>query len=388
MPALLADLRERRAQTRAAADEIISRAAEGGDDGEPRDLTAEEFRAYTDAVGELREIDDRIERLRDDEVRELRATTARTAGSGEDRSGEMLIRAITSASGIGAAATPPEYASTFWDRLVPESVLLASGVQVISTTRDSLILPRLTADPTAAWTAEAGTITASDPNADTVTATPRKLAALVRASNESLADASPSIGEAINRTLARSLALSFDLGGFTGSGTAPTIRGLANVAGIGTVSSGANGATPTTLDIFADGIGTVVEANANASVIVMAPRTWRTLSKIKEVSGSSVPVLLGNGAAGQTVPRSLYGVPVLLSAQLPINETQGTSSDCSSVFVYDASQVVVVRRQDLAIEVDRSVYFTSDETAVRAVLRVDLVVPNPAAVVRITGIRP
>lgn len=388
MPALLADLRERRAQTRAAADEIISRAAEGGDDGEPRDLTAEEFRAYTDAVGELREIDDRIERLRDDEVRELRATTARTAGSGEDRSGEMLIRAITSASGIGAAATPPEYASTFWDRLVPESVLLASGVQVISTTRDSLILPRLTADPTAAWTAEAGTITASDPNADTVTATPRKLAALVRASNESLADASPSIGEAINRTLARSLALSFDLGGFTGSGTAPTIRGLANVAGIGTVSSGANGATPSTLDIFADGIGTVVEANANASVIVMAPRTWRTLSKIKEVSGSSVPVLLGNGAAGQTVPRSLYGVPVLLSAQLPINETQGTSSDCSSVFVYDASQVVVVRRQDLAIEVDRSVYFTSDETAVRAVLRVDLVVPNPAAVVRITGIRP
>lgn len=388
MPALLADLRERRAQTRAAADEIISRAAEGGDDGEPRDLTPDEFRAYADAVGELREIDDRIERLRDDEVRELRATTARTAGSGEDRSGEMLIRAITSASGIGAAATPPEYASTFWDRLVPESVLLASGVQVISTTRDSLILPRLTADPTAAWTAEAGTITASDPNADTVTATPRKLAALVRASNESLADASPSIGEAINRTLARSLALSFDLGGFTGSGTAPTIRGLANVAGIGTVSSGANGATPTTLDIFADGIGTVVEANANASVIVMHPRTWRTLSKIKEVSGSSVPVLLGTGAAGQTVPRSLYGVPVLLSAQLPINETQGTSSDCSSVFVYDASQVVVVRRQDLAIEVDRSVYFTSDETAVRAVLRVDLVVPNPAAVVRITGIRP
>lgn len=384
MPDLLAELRERRTQARTAADEILTRAAD-----EQRDLTADELSAYTDRVTEQREIDDRLEQLHVDEVRELRAAAARPAAEPEHPLGEWLTRAITEGSGAGAAFTPTEFPATFFDRLAAASVGLASGFTVITTTRDSVTIPRVTADPSAAWVAESGTISSSDLGADTVTATPRKLAGLQRVGNESLADSSPSLMERIGATLVRSLALKADLGFYEGSGTAPEIRGLKNVAGIGTVSAGANGATPTNLDLVADAIGTVVEANANPSVIIMHPRSWRTFSKIKEVTGSSKPVLQDSAGSGaQSVPRQIYGLPVLLSSQLSVTETQGTASNASSAYVYDASEVVVVRRQDVAVEVDRSRLFNSDESEIRAIARMDLVVPNPAAVVRITGLLP
>ena len=46
--------------------------------------------------------------------------------------------------------------------LRPQSVFLRSGVQTLSTDRERVIYPTMTSDPTLAWTAEAGTITASD----------------------------------------------------------------------------------------------------------------------------------------------------------------------------------------------------------------------------------
>lgn len=69
---LLDDLRARRQEARAAADEILTRAAD-----EQRDLTPDELRAHTERATELREIEDRLEELRDAEIRELRAAATR-----------------------------------------------------------------------------------------------------------------------------------------------------------------------------------------------------------------------------------------------------------------------------------------------------------------------
>src|SRR5262245_8544811 len=222
---LTADLITRRSEARTAADGIITRAAEEG-----RDLDADELSQYAEHVGEEREAQDRLEQLRDDEMRELRAAVAR-APETRPGLGELLMRAVSEASGLGAAVTPPEFWTQWWDRLAATAVALTTGVQVITTNRDSLVLPRVTADPTAAWTNEGSPITPSDPNADTVTATPRKLAGLTQVSNETLADSSPSAYEVIAATLVRSIALKFDQGFFEGTGSAPEIRGLSNVVG-------------------------------------------------------------------------------------------------------------------------------------------------------------
>jgi hypothetical protein len=67
-------------------------------------------------------------------------------------------------------------------------------------------------------------------------------------------------------------------------------------------------------------------------------------------------------------------------------ETAGTSTDTSSVYVYEADQVFAVFRQDTRVEVDSSRLFNSDKSELRAIMRATLAVPNPASVVRILGI--
>ena len=295
--------------------------------------------------------------------------------------------AVTSATGLGAAVTPVEAGSYYLDALTAQSVFLRSGVRVVRTDKDSISIPRLLTDGAANWTSEGAAITESTPNGDAVLAVPRKLASLVTVTNETIDDSDPAVLDIVGTSLARACALQFDLGAFYGTGVAPQPRGLANVAGIQTVSSGANGSTPLNLDVFADAIGLLDAANAAASVIVMNPRTWKTLSKIKETSTSTKPVLNSDTNPTDGVVRALYGVPVLLTSQLPITETVGTSTDTSSAFVYDASQVLAVLRKDASVVVDRSVLFSSDQSQVRLVMRADVAVANPAAVVRVTGLR-
>jgi HK97 family phage major capsid protein len=304
--------------------------------------------------------------------------------------GEVLRKALTEGSGSGSFVVPPEHAAFVFDRLASSSVGLRSGLRIIETRRDELHIPRLTADAAANWTAEATAITASDPTIDEVVARPRKLAGLVALSNELRKDSTPGALDLTAENLIRAMALKLDLGFYEGSGTAPEIRGLRNVSGIQSISMGTNGAAFTNLDTFADALGMLEQENATATSIVMHPRTWQSLSKLKEqASGSNKPILMESaGSASQGIDRRIYGVQVFLSSQLSIAETQGTASNASSIYLYEGPQVVAVRREDTSIEIDSSRLFNQDMSEVRSISRWDLVVPNPEAVLRIAGVLP
>lgn len=294
--------------------------------------------------------------------------------------GESRSLATTTA----AAIAPDDIGTFLFDRLRPQSVLLRSGVRVIATDRDAVQLPRLVADVAPGWVNELQAITPSDPTFASLVATPRKLAALVQMSNEIVDDSEPSIVDLLNGHIAQILALRLDLAAFEGTGTAPEIRGLRNVAGIQTVSMGANGAALTSLDPIADAIGLLEAANAQAGAIVMPARTWSQVRKLKE-GGTGQYLLSSAGPAGAPA-LSLFGVPVYVSGQLSTTEMQGVATTASSVYVYDPSQVVLVRRQDASIELDRSRLFNQDASEMRGTLRADLLAPNPTAIVRITGV--
>lgn len=286
----------------------------------------------------------------------------------------------------GRNFAPPGFADFFFDKLSAQAVAVQIA-RVIRTDKRELNIPRLTTDAGAKWANEGDDLSTSDPATDTITAVPRKLAALVTVSNEVRDDSEPAVLEMLGESMARSIALSLDKGVFEGSGTAPEIRGLKNTTGIQSVSMGANGATPTNLDAFATALELLDTANAGERrFIAMHPRTWGTLARIKEASGSAKPVLVSDPTGGIT--RSLYGVPVLLTSQLSITETQGTAVNASSAYVLDADQLVLVMRSDLQLEVDRSVSFRTDQSVVRAIARADFVVANASGVVRITGLLP
>jgi len=324
---------------------------------------------------------------------------ARGFGESPDGPGSALAaalgiegRAIGGGAGIGAALTPAGQWNAVLAGLRAKSVFLASGPVVISTDSDSLNLPHETGSTAslADWVSEGAAITPADPGGETLTAVPRKVAALATLSNEVVQDSDPTILGHFQERLLYSLALRADAGFFEGSGTAPQIKGLKNVAGIQSVSMGTNGAAPTNLDPWADAIGGVIEKDGDESriAVFMHGRTWRELLKLKETGSSSKPLLVEQttGPTGE-IRRSIYGRPVYITSQLSTTETQGSSGAvASSSYVVDTSRVLVVVRDNGRFEADRSVLFGSDQTQVRAVARVDLVVPDPLAVSRIVGI--
>jgi len=283
----------------------------------------------------------------------------------------LELRALKESAAPGSVIAPDEWSANFFDKLSAESVAIKSGIRVVRTLRDVLHVPRIDADPEANWTAEAATITPSDPAYTDIPATPRKLASLVVVSNELIADSNPDVISLLEKQMTRALALKLDLGVFEGSGVVPEIRGLKNTPGITTTPLGA---VPTNFDPFAAAITTLESNNATATAIVTSPEAWGALMVLKEGAASNKPIL--SESVSQEAARRVYGVPVFITSQL-------TAGDA---YVYDGSQVVLVVRQDTTIAVDSSRLFNSDQSEVRAIMRADLAVPNPLAVVHLTGL--
>ncbi|MFG1993125.1 phage major capsid protein [Actinoplanes sp. NPDC048988] len=314
-------------------------------------------------------------------------------GDREIRGGELLhaeVRAISGGSGHGAAFTPAENANYALDYLVKRTAFLASGVQVIPTTGDSIVIPHLTSDGTAAAVAEATQIPMSDPVAESLTAIPRAFAQGTPVSNEVLADSTPSSLEALSAQLLRSVGNAFDVAAFEGSGVAPNIKGLRNVAGIQSVSMGTNGGQLTNLDPIADALGKLVSAGADDdnAAIVMPPDTWAKLLKLKELSTGSNKLLMQDsaGSGSGKVSKTILGRPVYLCSNLSLNETQGSATAASSIYVYDPAHIYAVIREDALFTVNPYIYGDKRQTLLQAEMRADVLVANPSAVVRIQGV--
>jgi len=235
--------------------------------------------------------------------------------------------------------------------------------------------------------AENGTINESDPTGEQISVTPTKIAALTKFSRESAMDSNPAIADMVGKNLSRSIALGIDLGFFEGTGASNQPTGLKNTANITTDSTttGTNGSAPTNLDFILKALGTLSQQNANMdrAVIVMHSRTWAELTQLKD---SQNRYLLNAVQTGGAPARSIDGVPVFLSNQLSTTETQGTGTTCSSVYAYDASQIIVVKAHDMRLEASQDAYFSTDEIGIRCIARVGFAVPNPKAVVRVSGV--
>lgn len=372
---------------------------------EERELTAREDREYKRLERDFDRLGDQIEECeaRHPELAVRGRMTLSAAAGGatlsatDDRNGGGIVerrlaaelgsvrpgevRALTTSISL----SPGDLSTHLFEKLRASSVGLVSGFSVLTTDKDSVIFPALTADVSPSWYAEAAAITPGDPTFGTVTAVPRKLAHLVQMSNEVIDDSDPPVLNALTQHLMRVLGLKLDLGFFEGSGTPPEIRGLKNVSGIQTISMGTNGAALTSLDTVASAIALLEAANAEPPyAIVMAPRTFGVVRTLK-ASGSGEYLL---GEPTIDTPHTLFGHPVYVSGQLSVAETQGSSSVASSIYVYAPKEIVYVARQEIELELDRSRLFNSDQSELRGKLRGDLIVPNPTAVVRVLGIVP
>lgn len=148
---------------------------------------------------------------------------------------------------------------------------------------------------------------------------------------------------------------------------------------------GTNGAAMTRFNELGDAVQKLHEANANlaGASAIYAPRTAGFFDDLAATDNQPL-----------ASPPSVAGRRRLVTNQVGVAETQGTSSDATTIFVGDFSQVLVGMRSELKIEVSAHAADSSNsafralQVWIRASLRADVVLAQPTHLVRIIGIVP
>jgi HK97 family phage major capsid protein len=417
MPSLLDRLREQRTAARAAADEILTRAA-----AEQRDPAPDELAKYQQHVLAEREASDRMEQERDRQLQEVRAvavrgrqpTLSREAAEvarqfrsaiysknpapieiyseqladdwPEDmpepiqgRAGRVRIHTRDTLTSTATQALGTDVYGTIVQHLVETSALMRAGATVITTpTGENLVVPRSTGFVTTNIIAEGASITESDPTLSTVTLGAFKYSNFFEISSE-LANDSPTN---LLSFLARQAALSLGLGanGYgddlingTGSGQP---RGLLLDAGTGVTgptgtgtSLGTQGTANQGTDVLWSLIGSVAEpyAESPSAAFLMRNASNVIVRKLKDTSGQPV-----NGLADR---RSILGYPAYTDPFMP------AMANTAESIAFGAMDRYFIRIVD-GIRFERSdeFRFQNDLIAFRCILRLDGALIDTAAV--------
>jgi len=267
------------------------------------------------------------------------------------------------------SAITPDQIESLIIRPVAAASIAMQVASLITTNATDTRIPRVMSDPTAAWVAENAEIGASDPTVDDIVITPAKLAGLTVLSNESVADSNPAAGTIVGDGLTRDIARKLDIA-FFGAKGADTVRpaGLEDLVGFNSIDPGSAWAD---LDPFAEAIADAEGLGLNVDAFVANPADALILAQLKESATSNRP-LLGADPTSAT-RRLLQGVPLLVSSAVTVGTVWGLPK----------LRAVVVRRNDVDLQVDKSAYFTSDRTAIRAIMRVGFGFPHAAAIQKI-----
>jgi HK97 family phage major capsid protein len=239
-------------------------------------------------------------------------------------------------------------------------------------------IARLLADPTAAWRAESAAVAESDPSFEAVTFAPKSLDVFFKTSRELVED-SINAAEILEATLVRSFAVEVDRVCLAGTGTPPQPRGLRTTTNVNQVSMGTNGLQLTNYDPILDLLALLWAANVtDVRTAIMAPRTLATLSKLKEAT-TNAPLAR---------PAVLADWQFLMSANVSIAETQGSSSVASTLYLGSWSQMRLGFRTQMQVEVARELFRGNYQYGYYGHLRMDMQVTHPESFGRLIGIIP
>ncbi len=297
-------------------------------------------------------------------------------------------------SGAGVL-TPIQYATDKFAMALTSAVVLRNMPEVDTFPASGPVveLPRESVAATAAALAENATITASDPTFAMQEFPLRKQGALKLISNESLKDAGPALDSYVAKSLARDIALLQDSQYLEGSGAGVNVKGIRNYSGLTTSSwvPGANGTAITSADSLVKLVYDIFKANARMSAWVMHPSILQEIALLKDTTNRYIFTDMSVWGGPQTLVTSdgftypsaavgkLLGYPVYMSTQIPVTETQGTSSLASHIIYGDFSKALIIDR--LAIDIFASEHFAmnADQTAIRAVARSTVGLLQPTA---------
>lgn len=253
--------------------------------------------------------------------------------------------------------------------------------------RDTLTIPRETGAPTAYWIGENSTIQASDAAVGQIQLIAHKLACRVILANELLQDASVDVDNMIRKSMSKSMALEVDRAILYGTGIAGEPRGVYNSDL--SYKTDLNGAPtystlqtlPATLEL------NNVELDESARWL-LHPRDKWGFRNLQDGSGQFVFSQNALAAAIEGIPSQLFGYGWLASNTVA---RAGTApNDETDIFFGKWSDVILGMRKTIEIVASdvAGTSFETDQTWIRAILRVDVALRHPESVAVYTGARP
>ncbi len=314
-------------------------------------------------------------------------------GSWEDASEERAALA-EGVTGTGGAFIPTPLSTDVVDLARNQTRVLQAGAQIAPMLTSTLKLPRWATDPTPGWLAEAGTVTESEPTVDSITLTAQMLTFLVKASRQVLEDSGPDMTGELKRNMARVVALELDRVALRGTGTAPQPHGILGSAGITSTTLGAgNGLSLGTQvsgiapawDFAVDQVQALAANNFQAGAIIMAPRTLNGLFKLKDSQGRYLEPPDMFDVTDPADDRVQHVVP-LVSNQVPINLTVGTSTDCSEAYCGQWDRLAIGLRSQFTLTLSER-YSDNLQYGFIVGLRADIALLRPGAFAVTLGIR-
>ena len=367
---------------------------------EKRDLSAEEEQSYQRMMADIDSRSDRISDLQKAEERalqiesamvsapEVRATAPRTEervsdgdilrkmAMGEIRSHTFEFRNLNKSD--DSTAIPTGFVPEVIRNLQYTGPWPTQGMYNVLQTQsgETIKVPTETGRPTGTATAEAATFAISDPTFSEISLGAFKYGTLVVASREFVTDAGFDLEAFLGRQIGVSLGTAVNSALTVGTGSVQP-NGILNGAGSATTGGTGVSGVPTA-DNLIDLVHAVdtLYASSPAAAFQMARATLGSVRKLKDTAGNYIYY----PAASVGSPDTLLGYRIV---ENPYISATGTGN--KSVIFGDMSQFWV--RQVGGIEVVRSdeAYFTSDQIAWRATIRIDSALGNSSAVKYYTG---
>lgn len=290
---------------------------------------------------------------------------------------EIAMALSTVTPGAGGVLVPQSFSSEVIELLRPKSVVRRLGAVSLPLQNGNLTVPRIKGGAVVGYIGTEEDMPATDMQFDDLKLSSKKLAALVPISNDLLAysGTNPSVDRLVVNDLVSSVATAEDLSFLRGAGTGNLPKGLRFWAPSFNVFPAPAEITLQSVELALSALILRLEnANSNMTApgFVMAPRTKRWLSALRDGNG--------NKAYPELDQNMLKGFPVGSTTQVPIN--LGADGDASEIHFADFADCFIGEDDAMVIDFSKEATykdsngnvisaFQRDQTLVRVIAKHD-----------------